>query len=163
MNKIITLESAVEISGKLKLQSKKIVITGGVFDILHIGHLKLLQESKKQGDSLIVLVENDEDVKKIKGKDRPINPQEERAEIIAALEFVDYVVTLPEMKSNKDWDDLVYKLMPDIITTTQDDSQAVHNQRQAEKINARVVFVTKRIKNKSTTNLAKIISEKFDK
>lgn len=163
MDKIIDLKAATDISSKLRSENKIIVVTGGVFDLLHIGHIKLLEESKKQGDILFVLLESDETVRKLKGEGRPINPQSDRAEILAALTFVDYVVKLSEMKTNQDYDDLIFKLKPNIITTTKNDPQGIHNERQAKEINAKVVYVINRIKNKSTTLLAQIIAKNFDK
>lgn len=163
MDKIKDLKTAGELSEKFKRENKKIVVTGGCFDILHLGHIKLLQESKKQGDILFVLLENDKTVKKLKGEGRPINNQKDRAEILAALACVDYVVLLPEMKNDSEYDNLIIRLMPDIITTTKNDPQGIHNERQAKKVNAKVVYVTNRINNKSTTLLAKIISRQFEK
>ena len=161
MNKTITIQQAQTISQKIKAENKTIVLTGGCFDILHIGHIKLLEESKKQGDYLFILLENDKSVKKLKGEDRPINSQIERAKVLEAIVFVDYIIVLPNMKTNKDWDELILKLNPDIITTTKGNPQAVHNVRQAKLVNAKVIFVIDKIENKSTTRLAKIISENF--
>lgn len=163
MDKVKDLNTALVLADKFKKQNKKIVVTGGCFDILHLGHIRLLRESKKQGDLLFVLLENDKTVKKLKGEGRPINTQAVRAEILAALECIDYVVLLPEMKTNKDYDKMVFALSPDIITTTKNDLQGIHNERQAKQIKAKVVYVTDRINNKSTTILAKIISEQFTK
>lgn len=163
MSKIVNVREAEEISKKLREKNKKIVISGGCFDILHIGHIRFLQEAKKNGDFLFVLLEDDKSVKKLKGNDRPINNQKDRAEILASLSFTDYIVLLKEMKSNKDYDQLIFKLHPNIIATTKNDLQKVHNIRQAKKINAKVVYVINRIKNKSTSNLAKIIFKNFDK
>lgn len=161
MIKIISVKSAEKISRKLNDLGKTVVITGGCFDILHVGHIRLLEKSKKLGDFLFVLLENDKTTKKLKGKGRPINKQPERAEILSALSSVDYVIKLPEMKNNKDYDDLIFKLKPDIITTTKNDPQGIHNERQAKMINAKVAYVTNRINNKSSTLLAKIISKNF--
>ena len=163
MGKIVEVKKAVSEISKIKSGKKTVVLTGGCFDILHIGHIKLLRESKKQGDLLFVLLENDKTVKKLKGSERPINNQKERAEVLSSLSFVDYVVLLPEMKSNSDYDELVFSLKPDIITTTTGDLQGKHNERQAKEINAKVVYVVPFIKNRSTTRLAKIISENFKK
>ena len=161
VNKIINLTDAVKISKKLKEENKTIVVSGGCFDILHIGHVKFLQEAKKRGDVFFILLENDNTVRKLKGKNRPINPQGERAEVLAALSLVDYVVLLEDMNTNQDYDNLIYELKPNIIATTKNDPQAVHNERQAKKINAKVSYVTNRIQNKSTTLLSKIIAEKL--
>lgn len=163
MSKIINIKNAEKISKKLKEKNKIIVVTGGCFDILHIGHIKFLEKAKKQGDFLFILLENDKNVKKLKGSNRPINNQKERAQVLAALSCIDYVVLLNEMKTNKDYDNLIYKINPDIITTTKNDPQGIHNERQAKKINAKVSYVIDRIENKSTGNLAKIISKNFDK
>jgi D-beta-D-heptose 7-phosphate kinase/D-beta-D-heptose 1-phosphate adenosyltransferase len=163
MNKIISIKEAKTIAKDFKKQNKKIIITGGCFDILHVGHMKLFNESKKQGDFLFVLLENDKTVKKLKGMGRPIYPQLERAEVLANLSSIDYIVMLNEMKNNEDYDNLITDLMPSVITTTENDPQAIHNERQAKKIGAKVLYVTKRINNKSTSLIAKIISDNFDK
>jgi rfaE bifunctional protein nucleotidyltransferase chain/domain len=161
MGKIINLGQAENLSKKLKKEHKTLVITGGCFDILHLGHVKLLAESKKQGDILMVLLENDEKVRKLKGNGRPINSQAERAEMLAALLSVDYVLLLPLMKDNNDYDVLIQKLRPGVLSITWDDPQAVHIKRQAKLVGAKLAFVIKRLENKSTTNLAKIISKSY--
>lgn len=161
MNKIVKLEDAQTISKSLRGKNKTIVVSGGCFDILHIGHIRFLEKAKKTGDYLFILLESDKTTRKLKGSKRPINTQGDRAEILAAISYVDYVVLLDDMNSNKDYDDVVYKLKPDVIATTKNDPQGIHNKRQAKKINAKVVYVINRIKNKSTTNLAKVISNNF--
>jgi len=80
----------------LKEQSKKIVTTNGVFDILHRGHITYLQEARKKGDVLVVGLNSDASVKRIKGDTRPLNNQKDRAHCLAALECVDYVVVFEE-------------------------------------------------------------------
>lgn len=95
-NKTKTINEIKRIAEKLKEQNKKIVTCNGVFDILHIGHVKFLEEAKKQGDILIVGLNSDSSVKKNKGPERPINNQENRAEMLVALECVDYVVIFDE-------------------------------------------------------------------
>jgi len=161
MNKIVSVEDAQTISKKLRGENNTIVVSGGCFDILHIGHIRFLQKAKKTGDYLFILLESDKTTRKLKGRKRPINTQADRAEILASLSYVDYVVILGDMNSNKDYDEVVYKLKPDVIATTKNDPQGIHNKRQAKKINAKVVYVINRIKNKSTTNLAKVISNNF--
>lgn len=163
MNKIINLKKAINLSKKLKAEHKTLVITGGCFDILHIGHIRFLEKAKKQGDFLFILLENDKNVKKLKGNNRPINTQKDRAQILASILYVDYIVLLDEMKTNNDYDNLIYKIKPDIITTTKNDPQGEHNERQAKKINAKVSYVIERIEDKSTSKLAAIISKNFEK
>ncbi len=87
------IESIVK---SLKEKNKKIIFTNGCFDILHLGHVKYLEASKKMGDVLIVGVNSDESVKRLKGKDRPINPEFDRAYLLSALECVDYTVIFDE-------------------------------------------------------------------
>ena len=70
----------------------KIVFTNGCFDIMHVGHVKLLREAKSHGDLLVVGLNSDESVKQIKGPKRPVIPLEERAEVLAAIEYVNYVI-----------------------------------------------------------------------
>lgn len=161
MNKIISIEKAIQLSLKFKAEDKTIVLCGGCFDILHIGHIQFLENAKKEGDYLFILLESDLSVKKIKGNKRPINSQIDRAKILSSITFVDYVILLDEIKTNKGYDRLVFDLKPDIIAITKNDGEEIHVQRQAKAINAKVVSVITRIKDKSTTKLAKLISENF--
>jgi len=161
MEKIINTDDAIKISKQFKQKGNAIVLTGGCFDILHIGHIQFLKNAKKSGDLLFVLLESDSNVTKLKGKERPINSQKDRAQILSVIKYVDYVVLLSNMESNTDYDELVYALKPDIIAVTENSPQIVHNLRQAKKINAKVLQVTKKIEDKSTTNLAKLIAQNF--
>ncbi|MDP3766365.1 MAG: D-glycero-beta-D-manno-heptose 1-phosphate adenylyltransferase [Nanoarchaeota archaeon] len=95
-NKIKTIEEIKRISEELKNQNKKIVTTNGVFDILHVGHIRYLQKAKSMGDVLIVAVNSDESVKKIKGPKRPLNNQNDRAEVLAALRCINYITIFNE-------------------------------------------------------------------
>lgn len=97
-NKIRTKEEIKEISKKIKERGEKIVTTNGSFDILHFAHIKILEEAKKQGDKLVVLLNSDDSIKRFKGPNRPIIPENERARMLAALECVDYVVIFGEDK-----------------------------------------------------------------
>ena len=90
IRKILPLDELVKIRDTFRLK-KTVVTTNGCFDILHVGHIRALQESKEQGNLLIVGIDSDEAIKRRKGKDRPINSEEDRAEMLAALECVDYI------------------------------------------------------------------------
>jgi rfaE bifunctional protein nucleotidyltransferase chain/domain len=157
MNKIITVEEAEEKSMKLKSQKKVIVLAGGVFDILHSGHIKFLESAKKQGDALFVMVENDEKVKITKGANRPVNSQNDRIFILSALGCVDFVLPLPFLSQDKEYDELVGKIKPDIIATTKTDPYILHKKRQAEKVGGKVAEVIERIPDTSSTNIIKNI------
>lgn len=153
MDKVLTVEQAIEKSKKLKQESNKIILAGGCFDILHLGHLKFLNQAKKLGGWLMVLLESDETVKRLKGPERPIIPQEERAMILANLNVVDFVVLLPEFRSGKDYFSLVKELKPDIIAVTKGDPKKDKKSIQAEAIGAKVVEVIEKEKGFSTTEL----------
>ena len=100
MRKIVSQSKLEQIVNILKKEKRKIAFTCGCFDLLHIGHIRSLQEAKSQGDVLIVGVNSDSSVRKIKGKCRPVIPEAERAEIIASLESVDYVIVFFETTPN---------------------------------------------------------------
>lgn len=86
-----------EIVDKAKAAGKKIVFTNGCFDLLHVGHTRYLEEAKKQGDIFIVAVNSDSSVRALKGDNRPVIPEDQRAEVVAALECVDYVTIFSEL------------------------------------------------------------------
>lgn len=92
-------------------KDEKIVFTNGCFDILHVGHIKYMQEAAKLGDILIVGLNSDDSVRRLKGPERPINNQSDRAEMMAALEFVDYVVVFDEDTPYE----LIKKIQPDVL------------------------------------------------
>ena len=95
-----------------KKNNQKIVFTNGCFDILHLGHIKTLSESKKLGDKLVVGLNNDESVKVLKGKNRPVNNNYHRSMMLAALSFVDLVVFFEEDTPYN----LIKLVLPNIIT-----------------------------------------------
>ena len=134
----------------------KIVLAGGCFDILHIGHVRFLSEAKKMGDCLVILLENDRKVKKLKGKNRPIFTQELRAEMLSALNCVDLVVLLPMMENDDDYLNLVIKIKPDIIAVTENDPHTEEKKRQARKIGVKLKVVPF-VKTLSSSTLAKMI------
>lgn len=94
--KIKQIKEMKSIIARLKARGKEVVFTNGCFDILHVGHIRYLKKAKKQGDILVIGLNTDRSVKQIKGEERPIVPEKERAEVLSALEFVDYVVLFDE-------------------------------------------------------------------
>lgn len=108
---IKTQSEIADIVSRLKRDGKRIVFTNGCFDILHVGHVKYLQEAKSYGDVLIVGLNSDSSVRELKGPSRPVNPEEDRAYILAALEAVDYVV----MFSDETPYELIKSVAPDIL------------------------------------------------
>jgi len=96
---------------QLKQQGKTVVFTNGCFDILHVGHVRLFQEAKALGDILIVAVNSDASVKAIKGAGRPFVPAEQRAEVVAALASVDYVIIFDEPDPLR----IISEVMPQVL------------------------------------------------
>ena len=109
--KILPLERAVELAGELKRQGKRVVFTNGCFDVLHPGHTRYLAEARKLGDALLVAVNSDASVRALKGPDRPIFPESERAEILAALACVDFVTLFDELMPQK----LIARMLPQVL------------------------------------------------
>ena len=111
MNCLKSVEEIKSIRSKLKADNKKVVFTNGCFDILHAGHIDYLNKAKELGDVLIVGLNSDNSVKRIKGDKRPIINQEERVKIISNLKPVDYVVFFDEDTQSE----LINELLPDVL------------------------------------------------
>jgi len=111
MGRIVTLEELIPVREQLRREGKTVVFTNGVFDLLHRGHVILLNRAKALGDVLVVGLNTDASVRKIKGDLRPIVPQEDRAFILANLAAVDYVVLFDEETPYN----LISALLPDIL------------------------------------------------
>jgi D-glycero-beta-D-manno-heptose 1-phosphate adenylyltransferase len=109
--KIRSLPSIKKEIERLKAQGKRIVFTNGCFDILHPGHTRYLWAARRLGDYLLVAVNSDRSVKAIKGEGRPVTPVEERTEVLAALSFVDGIVTFDEDNPLK----IIQALLPDVL------------------------------------------------
>ena len=109
--KIKSLRALKKLTAKLKRQGKRITFTNGCFDILHYGHAKYLQDAKNSGDILVVGVNSDSSVRKIKGKDRPVVDEKNRLGLLAALESVDYLVLFKEATPLK----VIQAVKPDIL------------------------------------------------
>ena len=110
-NKIKQLEDLKKIVTSLKQQGKTVVFTNGCFDIIHVGHVRLLQEAKTFGDVLVVALNSDSSVKILKGNDRPYVSEEQRSEVVAALEMVDYVVIFNELDPLR----IIKELTPQVL------------------------------------------------
>jgi rfaE bifunctional protein nucleotidyltransferase chain/domain len=98
LEKLKTAGELALIRDGLEAVGRKLVFTNGVFDLLHVGHVRYLQEARKLGDELLVAVNGDASVRALKGPTRPINPERDRAEVLAALECVSYVTIFHEMR-----------------------------------------------------------------
>lgn len=108
--KLKSLNELRKITSDLRKKGKTIVFCNGCFEILHVGHIRYLKEAAKLGDKLILALNSDLSVKKIKGKNRPLTDQDERAEILSEFPFIDYIIIFDEPNVEK----LLYELKPDI-------------------------------------------------
>ncbi|MCX7597389.1 MAG: D-glycero-beta-D-manno-heptose 1-phosphate adenylyltransferase [Armatimonadetes bacterium] len=108
--KIVPWDEVDVLVARLRREGKTIVFTNGVFDLLHVGHIRYLQEARSYGDVLVLGLNSDASTRRIKGPRRPIVPEGERAEMVAALECVDYVVIFQEDTP----DELIRKIAPDV-------------------------------------------------
>jgi rfaE bifunctional protein nucleotidyltransferase chain/domain len=111
MNKVCSLQALVKIRRALRTQNKKVVFTNGTFDVLHRGHVEYLAKAKSLGDVLIVGLNTDASIKRIKGPKRPINPNADRAAVLASLAAVDYVCFFGEETPHR----LISKILPDVL------------------------------------------------
>lgn len=161
MSKIFSQYEDLKPIEKISGEPSNIVLVGGCFDILHIGHINFLKAAKKQGHTLIVLLESDEAIQKYKGPKRPINQQKNRAEILAELKSVDFIILLKGVLTDKDYDALVKKIKPAIIATTAQDPHLIHKKRQAKLTGAKVVDVINPVKGTSTTKIAQLLENEL--
>jgi rfaE bifunctional protein nucleotidyltransferase chain/domain len=141
---------------KPKKDNHKIVLTGGCFDILHYGHIYFLKKAKGLGSYLIIALESDANIKKLKGEGRPIHSQSQRREMLESLEFVDKVISLPDKMDDADYFNLVKTIQPSIIATTKGDPALIKKQKQAKIIGAQVIQIAK-VRVPSTSQIAKIL------
>lgn len=134
----------------------KKVLVGGCFDLLHYGHIRFLEEAKKLGDHLVVALESDENVRRMKGDSRPIHTQEQRKSMLEALSSVDEVIALPPIQGHQEYYDLVTRVHPQSIAVTQGDPKEVNKREQALQIGAQLIVIPK-IPTPSTSQLAKLL------
>ena len=135
---------------------KKVVFTNGCFDIIHVGHLRYLQEAAKLGDILIVAINSDASVKRLKGPERPINTELERAEMMCALGFVDYVAIFEEDTPLE----LIKRIQPDVLVKGGDYSnEYVIGTNEVESRGGKLVLIPF-VEGKSTTNIINKINRK---
>ena len=145
-----------EIVKDLRKNNQTIVVTNGCFDILHVGHVRYLQETKNCADKLIVLVNSDKSVRAIKGEGRPINSENDRAEVLCALSAVDYAVLFDETSPAA----LIDEIKPDFYTKGGDYTIETLPERDVIlKNNIKVKFINF-VDGKSTTGIINKINNK---
>lgn len=155
MKNLIPREVLASKAEELRSQGKKIVTTNGCFDILHLGHVRILEAAKELGDILIVGINTDDSVKRLKGPERPINSDLERAEVIGALKSVDYVTIFSEDTPVE----MLELIKPDIHVKGSDyKPSALAETPVVEKYGGHV-HILNLVDGKSTTGLLKRIRE----
>ena len=136
MSKILTHEDLLRERASLRAAGKIVVLTNGVFDLLHVGHVRYLAQARDLGDVLVVAINSDRCVRELKGVDRPIIDQDERAEILAALRSVTYVSIFDEISPRA----LIGKLLPDVLVKGGDYAlDEIHGREEVEAAGGRVV------------------------
>jgi rfaE bifunctional protein nucleotidyltransferase chain/domain len=156
--KIMKLEALKKEIEADKEAGELIVFTNGCFDILHVGHIRYLRKAASLGDRLVLALNSDSSVKKLKGKARPFVPEAERLEMLAALEMVDYLILFSEIDASQ----LLEELKPQIYVKGGD--YRIEDLPEAETVynyGGKIVLVTE-IKGKSTTNIIKKIRQSKD-
>ena len=138
--KIVSLSDLAERVKELRAGGKKVVATNGCFDLLHLGHVRYLETARTLGDILVVGLNGDESVRELKGPDRPVNNENDRAEIIAALESVDLVAIFPELRATR----FIELAMPDVYVKGGDyNSDTLNSEERAalQKIGSKIDLV----------------------
>lgn len=155
MKKILDRTALKEKIDALHRKGKKIAFTNGCFDILHVGHVRYLKEARKTADILVLALNSDSSVRAIKGEKRPLVPETERAEVLAALECIDFITIFPELTPLE----LICYLKPDILIKGGDwPEDQVVGRNEIKQWGGNVTLVPE-VAGKSTTNIVdKIIA-----
>ena len=159
MSSSITLAELKAIRSKLKASGEKVVFTNGVFDLIHAGHVDYLVKAKALGDALIVGLNSDESVKRIKGNKRPILKQEERAFVLSNLKPVDYVIFFTEDTPEK----LISELIPDILVKGADWSVDKIVGKDVVEKNDGEVKTIEFVNDQSTSKIIELIVKRYSK
>ncbi len=142
----------------LQSQGKTIVLTNGVFDIMHVGHVRCLEDARARGDFLVVAVNDDRSTEMVKGKGHPIIPATERVELLSALWFVDYVTTF----SDETAEDLLRKVKPDVYAKGTDyNTRTLPERGVIKELGIKVAFVGDKKAHSSSKIIQRIRKKKF--
>ena len=136
IEKILRPEVMLGERQRLRSLGKRLVFTNGVFDLLHVGHVRYLTQARALGDALLVAINSDRTVRELKGPDRPVFDQSERAEILAALRVVDYVVVFDDVSPRS----LIAELLPDVLVKGGDYGlDQIHGREEVEAAGGTVI------------------------
>lgn len=157
LQKIKSLTEIIAERARLRESGKKLVFTNGCFDILHVGHVRYLNQARALGDALMVAVNSDRSVREIKGKGRPIVNESERAEVLAALAGVDFVVLFDDPTPQS----IIDAIVPDILVKGADWSLSEIVGRDTVEQAGGVVLNIPLVEGSSTTNIIQKVLEQF--
>jgi rfaE bifunctional protein nucleotidyltransferase chain/domain len=134
--KILSIDQLLAERARLRAAGEKLVFTNGVFDILHVGHVRYLAEARALGDALVVAINSDASVRELKGAGRPLMNENERAEILAALRAISYVTIFDDVSPRT----LIARLLPDVLVKGGDYAlDEIHGREEVEAAGGRVV------------------------
>jgi D-beta-D-heptose 7-phosphate kinase/D-beta-D-heptose 1-phosphate adenosyltransferase len=152
---ILPIESFRRVRLDLREAGKRLVFTNGVFDILHVGHVRYLSEARKLGDLLVVAINSDRSVRELKGPSRPVVGEGERAEMLAALRCVDFVVVFDDISPRN----LIASLLPDVLVKGGDYTpEQIHGREEVEAAGG-IVVALPFIEGASTTSIIRRIRD----
>ncbi len=157
LQKVKTLDEMVRIRARLKSEGKRLVFTNGCFDLLHIGHVRYLNSARAMGDALVVAVNSDRSIREIKGEARPIVPEGERAEVLAALSSVDYLFIFDDPTPQR----VIDALVPDVLVKGADWGISEIVGRETVERAGGVVQNIPLVEGASTTGLIRKVLESF--
>ncbi|EKE02350.1 MAG: Protein RfaE, protein [uncultured bacterium] len=155
LGQVVNLDELLQLIQEHKRQGKKIVTTNGCFDIIHVGHVRYLKQARELGDILVVGLNTDESVRKLKGLTRPVNNENDRAEVMAALNPVDYVVLFNEETAVE----LLGKIKTDIYAKGGDYTLDTLPETEIVHSNGGKVAFIPFVEGKSTTNIIEKIKD----
>jgi D-glycero-beta-D-manno-heptose 1-phosphate adenylyltransferase len=136
IEKILSPDEMLGERQRLRVARKRLVFTNGVFDLLHVGHVRYLAQARELGDALLVAINSDKTVRELKGPDRPVFDESERAEILAAIRHVDYVTVFDDVSPRS----LIAKLLPDVLVKGGDyQLDEIHGREEVEAAGGKVV------------------------
>ncbi len=156
--KILTREEAFGARARLREAGRRLVFTNGVFDLLHVGHTRYLREARALGDALLVAINSDRAVRELKGENRPVMTEAERAEVLAALEAVSFVTVFDEPSPRS----LIAELLPDVLVKGGDYALSeIHGRDEVERAGGRVLALPF-VEGASTTDIIERIKKAND-
>ena len=141
---------------RLRSAGKSLVFTNGVFDLLHVGHVRYLTQARQLGDALVVAINSDRTVRQLKGDSRPVFKEDERAEILAALRVVDYVTIFDEISPRT----LIATLLPDVLVKGADWTSNIVGQTEVEGWGGQVLAVAL-LEGHSTTDIVERVVKRY--